>query len=66
MVSPPHNGSTDGLTSSTTNCKNYSRNVSRFWLEELAEKWPIILKNSSMLGDTIMLKKKMPALFIWA
>ena len=34
-------------------------------LERLAEKWPIILKNWSMLRDTYN-AQKMPALFIWA
>ena len=52
-------------TSATTNCKNYSRNVWRFWLEELAEKWPIILKDCSMLGD-IYNAQNIPALLIWA
>ena len=49
-------------TSATTNCRNYSRNV---WLEELAEKWLIILKNCSMLGDTYNAQKIL-AIFIWA
>ncbi len=63
-------GSTDGLTYSaqptsvTTNCKNYSRNVWRFWLEELAEKWPIILKNCSMLGATYNAQKNASIIYL--
>ena len=52
------------LTSATTNCKNYSRNVWRFWLEELAEKWPIILKYCSMLGDTYNTQKNASIIYL--
>ena len=41
-------------TSAPTNCKNFSKNA---WLEELAEKWPIIFKDCSMLGDTYNAQK---------
>ena len=55
---------TSVLTSVTTSCKNYSRNVWRFWLEELAEKWPIILKNCSMLGDTYNAQKNASIIYL--
>ena len=55
---------TSVLTSATTNCKNYSRNVWRFWREELAEKWPIILKSCSMLGDTYNAQKNASIIYL--
>ncbi len=35
-----------------------------FWLEELAEKWPIILKNCSMLGATYNAKKNASIIYL--
>ena len=43
---------------------NYSRNVWRFWVEGFAEKWPIILKNCSMLGDTYNAQKNASIIYL--
>ena len=42
----------------------YRRNVWRFWLDELAEMWSILLKNCSMLDDIYNAQKNASIIYL--